>query len=228
VNTLFSCLCTFDVDYSFKPKWIPPFIEALVPEDRCHLNGMVLIDDIPKYVTALSQTNEKEGWRKDIMNTGVLMEVPSGEIICDGLSMPHSPIFLNEKIYLLESGKGILAHIDPKTKKKEIIHHFGRFVRGLQQIDNFLIIGASAIRKSSKSFDQLEVSDNSSKAGIIIYDLNTNKEIATLTYEDTIEEIYDVVSIDGFLKPVIISQYQEQYNQTIVTPHNVFWKTKKS
>lgn len=228
VNTLFSCLCTFDVDYSFKPKWIPPFIEALVPEDRCHLNGMVLIDDIPKYVTALSQTNEKEGWRKDIMNTGVLMEVPSGEIICDGLSMPHSPIFLNEKIYLLESGKGILVHIDPKTKKKEIIHHFGRFVRGLQQIDNFLIIGASAIRKSSKSFNQLEVSDNSSKAGIIIYDLNTNKEIASLTYEDTIEEIYDVVSIDGFLKPVIISQYQEQYNQTIVTPHNVFWKTKKS
>src|SRR5262245_35332541 len=36
VNTRFSCLCTFDSDYSFVPRWRPPFITALTPDDRCH------------------------------------------------------------------------------------------------------------------------------------------------------------------------------------------------
>jgi uncharacterized protein (TIGR03032 family) len=40
VNTRFSCLCTVDPDYSFVPRWRPPFISALAAEDRCHLNGL--------------------------------------------------------------------------------------------------------------------------------------------------------------------------------------------
>ena len=39
INTRFSCLCTRDVRYSFVPRWRPPFISAIAPEDRCHLNG---------------------------------------------------------------------------------------------------------------------------------------------------------------------------------------------
>jgi uncharacterized protein (TIGR03032 family) len=42
VNTRFSCLCTLDADYSFVPRWRPPFISALAAEDRCHLNGLAL------------------------------------------------------------------------------------------------------------------------------------------------------------------------------------------
>src|SRR5687767_12258525 len=42
VNTLFSCLCTLHENYSFVPRWRPPFISALAPEDRCHLNGLAM------------------------------------------------------------------------------------------------------------------------------------------------------------------------------------------
>jgi uncharacterized protein (TIGR03032 family) len=42
VNTRFSCLCTLDPDYSFVPRWRPPFITALAAEDRCHLNGLAV------------------------------------------------------------------------------------------------------------------------------------------------------------------------------------------
>jgi uncharacterized protein (TIGR03032 family) len=42
VNTLFSCLFRLDEQHSFVPIWQPPFISALVSEDRCHLNGMAL------------------------------------------------------------------------------------------------------------------------------------------------------------------------------------------
>jgi len=45
VNTRFSCLCTLGPDYSFFPRWRPPFITALAAEDRCHLNGLAVGQD---------------------------------------------------------------------------------------------------------------------------------------------------------------------------------------
>lgn len=42
VNTLFSCMVTIDDQFNFTPFWKPPFIDKLVSEDRCHLNGMAL------------------------------------------------------------------------------------------------------------------------------------------------------------------------------------------
>src|SRR5262245_49035871 len=34
VNSRFSCLCTLHPDYSFVPRWQPPFVTALAAEDR--------------------------------------------------------------------------------------------------------------------------------------------------------------------------------------------------
>ena len=44
VNTPFSCLCTLDAGHSFVPRWRPPFVSALAAEDRCHLNGLAMVD----------------------------------------------------------------------------------------------------------------------------------------------------------------------------------------
>src|SRR5687768_7766474 len=63
VNTRFSCLCTLHPDYSFVPRWRPPFVTALVAEDRCHLNGLAVVDGRPRYATARSEERRvgKEG-----------------------------------------------------------------------------------------------------------------------------------------------------------------------
>ena len=63
VNTRFSCLATLDPESSFVPRWRPPFVTELEPSDRCHLNGLAMVDGKPKYVTALGETNEMGGWR---------------------------------------------------------------------------------------------------------------------------------------------------------------------
>ena len=57
VNTRFSCLCTLDRSASFVPRWRPPFVTALEPTDRCHLNGLGDGRRPPRYVTALGQTD---------------------------------------------------------------------------------------------------------------------------------------------------------------------------
>ena len=63
VNTLFSCLATISEQYSFIPIWQPPFISRLAAEDRCHLNGLAIVNGRAKYVTAVSQSDVAEGWR---------------------------------------------------------------------------------------------------------------------------------------------------------------------
>ena len=75
VNTRFSCLCTLDPDYSFVPRWRPPFVTALAAEDRCHLNGLAVVDGQPAYVTALGETDTANGWRANKPQGGCLMEV---------------------------------------------------------------------------------------------------------------------------------------------------------
>src|SRR5260370_407384 len=44
VNTRFSCLCTLDPEYSFVPRWRPPFITALAAGARCHPPGRAMVD----------------------------------------------------------------------------------------------------------------------------------------------------------------------------------------
>src|SRR5439155_620014 len=91
VNTRFSCLCTLDGSASFAPRWRPPFVSALEPTDRCHLNGLGMVDGRPRYVTALGETDTPAGWRANKAKGGIVMDVASGEVITRGLSMPHSP-----------------------------------------------------------------------------------------------------------------------------------------
>lgn len=78
VNTRFSCLATLDAEASFTPRWRPPFVTELEPSDRCHLNGLAMVDGKPKYVTALGDTDTPAGWRANkacggIANEGTLV-----------------------------------------------------------------------------------------------------------------------------------------------------------
>ncbi len=226
VNTLFSCLAVYDINFSFRPKWKPPFISSLVPEDKCHLNGMALQNQLPKYVTALSKDDTKQGWRKDKLRTGVLMEVPSGEIILEGLSMPHSPRLHNDQLYVLESGNGNLLKVSPNEKKSEVIFNFNCFIRGLSFFKNYALIGKSKIRENSKDFDDLDVKANSTHAGLIFFDMNKREVIGEINYENDIEEIFDVQILENTENPVIISSQLEKINDVITFPGNAFWKNE--
>src|SRR5262249_52873049 len=149
VNTRFSCLCTLDPDYSFVPRWQPPFITALAVEDRCHLNGLTAIDGRPKYATALGETDTPNGWRANKPHGGILMDIPSGAIVARALSMPHSPRWHDGKLWLLESGTGRLVLIDLANWRGQVVAELPGFTRGLVLAGPYAFIGLSKIRETS-------------------------------------------------------------------------------
>lgn len=223
VNTLFSCLAAYDVTFSFRPKWKPPFISSLVPEDNCHLNGMAMQNHLPKYATALSKDDSKHGWRKDKLQTGILMEVPSGHIILDGLAMPHSPRIYNDHLYILESGSGKLLRVVPNENRAELIYNFNCFVRGMSFYKHIAVIGKSKIRDHSKDFDDLHVKENSRYAGVIFFDMDSKEVMGEINYESDVDEIFDVQVLENTRNPVIISAQLERMNDIITFPGQAFW-----
>ncbi len=183
VNTRFSCLCTLHPDCSFVPRWRPPFITALAAEDRCHLNGLAIVDGRPKYVTALGETDTANGWRANKPQGGCLMEVSSGAMISRGLSMPHSPRWHDGRLWLLESGTGRLLLVDPATGQRQTVAEVPGFARGLAMCGPYAFIGLSKIRSTS-AMDGVPLAQRREqlKCGIGVVDLRSGGVIAFSTY----------------------------------------------
>jgi len=121
INTMFSCISTVSEEKHFDIFWKPDFITDMQPEDRCHLNGLALENGKPAYVTMFDSTNEKYGWKKTSINTGILMDVRTNKILSDQLPMPHSPTLFDNKIYFLLSGNGEIMYYDLKTDETKKI-----------------------------------------------------------------------------------------------------------
>lgn len=94
VNTSYSCLAIPDRVHSFQPLWKPDFISRLVPEDRCHLNGLAMEQGQPRYVTAVCRSDVIQGWRARREQGGMVMDVQTDTVLTENLSMPHSPRIL--------------------------------------------------------------------------------------------------------------------------------------
>ena len=224
VNTHFSCISEIGRNFSFVPIWQPHFITELQPEDRCHLNGLVVINNKPKYVTALGQSNEERGWKTNLANGGILMDIETNEILLDDLCVPHSPKMIDGKLYILESGKGTLSVYDPETKIKEEVLNVGGFGRGMAEISGYLFICLSKLRKNSSSFGKLPVSEMEYLPGIVVYHLPSKKFVAELRYETSVEEIYDLQIITNARRPGIITHDNPMSELAISTPFGSFWK----
>jgi uncharacterized protein (TIGR03032 family) len=208
VNTRFSCLCTLNGIHSFVPRWRPPFVTALAPDDRCHLNGLGLALDAdgkpaPRYVTALAATDTPQGWRDHKKDGGVLVEVPSGDILVRGLSMPHSPRWLQGRLWLLESGKGGLGYVDLAAGQYHNIAELPGFTRGLDIFGNLAFVGLSQVRESA-IFSGIPIAERAlaeRNCGVWVVDLRTGQTVAFLRFEDAVQEVFAVQVLPGLRYP---------------------------
>lgn len=221
VSTRFSCLCTIDPDYSFVPRWRPPFITALAAEDRCHLNGLAVIDGRPAYVTALGETDIADGWRANKPQGGCLMEVASGAKVSRGLSMPHSPRWHDGRLWLLESGTGRLVLVDPAKGQRQTVAELPGFARGLAMIGPYAFVGLSKIRKTS-AMDGVPLAERRSslKSGVAVVDLRDGATVAFLEFQTAVEEVFDVQLATQFRFPELVGFQKDTIQHTFIVPPN--------
>ena len=193
VNTRFSCLGTVDERSGFVPRWRPGFISALAADDRCHLNGLAVVDGHIRYVTAHGRSDEPEGWRAGKNDGGVLIDVPSGQIVTDGLSMPHSPRVHDGRLWLLNSGRGELVTVDPDSGAVETVTRLPGYTRGLAFCGDLAFVGLSRIRQTA-TFGGVPIAEqlDQRRCGVHVVDIRSCATVACLEFQTGCEELFDV------------------------------------
>ncbi len=209
VNTLFSCIATISETASFVPLWKPPFISSLAPEGRCHLSGLGFRDGEARYVTGFSQTDTKDGWREQRHTGGFVMDIKTNEVLCEGLSMPHSPRWYQDKLWILNSGEGAFGYVDMETKQFTSVILCPGYARGLSFCGNFALIGLSKLRSDTASGGfiiekRLAAENAGSYCALQVVDLITGETAPLLLMEKPVEEIRDVIVIPNTRNPMLV------------------------
>jgi uncharacterized protein (TIGR03032 family) len=230
VNTRFSCLCTRGMPYSFVPRWRPPFISALAPEDRCHLNGLAKRDGRVRYVTALGETDAPGGWRGNKKDGGLLIDLESNEILARNLSMPHSPRWYGGQLWVLHSGTGGLGTIDLKTGKYEEVIALPGFTRGLDFYGPLAFVGLSQVRESAV-FSGIPIAERpveERNCGVWVVDVKAGRIVAYLKFEDALQEIFAVQVLAGRRRPDILNDDLARLADSFVLPDEALNQTPAS
>ncbi|MHC0061786.1 TIGR03032 family protein [Nostoc sp. UIC 10890] len=220
VNTLFSCLATVSNTHSFVPLWQPPFISKLAAEDRCHLNGLAMVNGQPRYVSATSMSDVADGWRDHRANGGCVIDTTSNQVIVSGLSMPHSPRWYRDKLWLLNSGTGEFGYVDLERGAFEPVTFCPGYLRGLTFAGEFAIVGLS-LPRHNKTFSGLALDENLRvknavpRCGLLVINLTTGDIVHSLRIEGVVTELYDVVALPGVRRPMAIGLKSDEIRRLI-------------
>jgi len=229
VNTRFSCLARLRADYSFAPVWRPEFVTDLVPEDRCHLNGVAMCNGQPTYVTALGTTDTAGGWRENKAAGGVLIDVETDEILVHGLSMPHSPRWHDGRLWVLNSGTGELLLVDLDTYDTTVVCCLPGYLRGLCFVGPYALVGLSKIREKH-IFGGLPIQKRFEKllCGVAVVDIRNGEQVGMFEYTVGCEELYDVQFLSGVCRPMILNLQKTEVRQAITNPDSSYWLRPRS
>ena len=220
VNTSYSCLATLDPIESFRPIWKPSFISELVREDRCHMNGLGMLDGRPKYVTAVSQTDVADGWHGRPLPKGVIIDVETDKIVTDQLLMPHSPrVAPDGKLYTVDSGRGFLVEVDKETGNVTDVAFCPGFLRGLAIINGYALVTVSKPRYGK--FEEMPISEELTKrnldpiCAVLVIDLSKGEISEWLKLEGDVQELFTVELMPGIRCPMAVGPQTEEFSETI-------------
>ena len=209
VDTRHSCLRRIEHCAPPEPIWHPPFISKLSPEDRCHLNGLAAEGIAPRYATAVSSSNEAEGWRQNRRSGGMLIDVANNEIVLNSLSMPHSPRLHRNRLWLLNAGAGQLGYVDPTNSHFQPIAFCPGFLRGLAFHHQFAIVGLSQTRRN-RTFAGLRLADELERrrqqpfCGLAVINIQTHEIPFTLQFAAPLAELFDLQLLPTSRQPTLL------------------------
>jgi uncharacterized protein (TIGR03032 family) len=218
VATRYNCLATTSPVHGFKPVWRPPFISELVAEDRCHLNGLAMREGAPAYATAVSASNTYDGWRDRFADGGVVVDVVTNEIVCDALSMPHSPRMQGNELWLLSSGAGELGYVVGLERERgrfQAVSFSPGFVRGLAFHRQYALVGLSRPRYDDGFAGlalqrRLEDAREEAWCGVQIIDTASGRCAEWFRIDGPTREIFDVAVLPGVLCPRSVSPLDDE------------------
>lgn len=195
-----------------------------MPEDRCHLNGLAVVEGRPKYVTCLGETDVVGGWRPGKASGGVIVDVEKNQVLRRGLSMPHSPRWYKNQLWVLNSGAGELWAVNTQDGRHVVVATLPAYLRGLCFVGPFALIGMCQIRERH-IFGDLPVQQRFKQllCGVAVVDLRNGQQVAQLEFTSGVQELYEVQFLPGIRRPMILDPEREAARQAFTAPQFSYW-----
>lgn len=227
VTPAWSCLATVSDRYSFDPLWQPPFVTDLTPETRCGLSGLAMQFGQPKWVTCFAASNNANGWQGAAARSegGLLIDVESGETVCGNLSLPISPRWHGDLLWLLNSGRGEFGYVKRTAGEFVPVLMCPGYPSALTLWENYAFIALS--RQAEPLADQLNwrrtLRDENVEpwCGVWIIDLDGPKPLHWLKLEGLVNQITDLAVLPNHRRPYLVSLQGDQIRQTIHLPPQI-------
>ena len=225
VNTRLSCLCLASVEHAFEPRWLPKFVSACVPEDRCHLtSGLAIEGGAPAYVTAHGATDSRGGWRDRKLGGGVVIDVARGDPLAGGFTMPHSPRIHDGALWVLDSGQGVLAEVDRRTGARTPV---ASVPASRAASTSWASTPSSASPRSGRrtSSGGMPVSSRHRElhAGVVVVKTSTGEIEGVLRFTSGCDEIFDVAVLRGKHRVQFLDPSSIEAPLGLSAPDFAFW-----
>jgi uncharacterized protein (TIGR03032 family) len=159
------------------------------------------------------------GWRVAKVKGGALLEVPSGEPVVRGLSMPHSPRLYDGRLWVLESGLGAVSIVDVKSGRTTEVARLPGFTRGIDFHGRLAFIGLSQVRESAV-FSGIPLVDALAEraCGVWVIDIRDGRTVAFLSFHGSVQEIFAVQVLPGILYPDVVNEPGPFLDSSFVLP----------
>ncbi|MDO4574550.1 MAG: TIGR03032 family protein [Planctomycetia bacterium] len=232
VNTRFSCLARPSFKYHFETAWKPEFVSEVVPEDRCHLSGVAIAENQAAYVTAFGATNTQEGWKENLLTSGVLINVPANQVVLRGLCMPHSPRWYKGCLWFLNSGAGELWVLSPRTNDVKVVCSLPGYVHGLDFWNDYAIIGVSLPRNGENNGEngRLPFMRKNQKpfCGVVVLNIHSGQIAGIFQFLQGCSEIFDLRLLPKSRRVALLTLDKPACHEAVTCDQASWWIRPKS
>jgi len=162
-------------------------------------------------------------WKENMLQGGVLIDMESDEVVLSELPVPHTPRVYHDGIWMLLSATGELVKVDAAAGKYEVVTQLNGFARGMDRIGDYLFIATSKLRPNSSLFNEAPVAKRSVACGITVVYIPTGQPCGHILYQTSVEELYDLIVLEGNRRPNILNLEKGFHKVSVVTEKEVFW-----
>ncbi|MHC4176725.1 MAG: DUF4915 domain-containing protein, partial [Planctomycetota bacterium] len=190
-------------------------------EDLVHLNSVARLDG-DLYVSHLGPRPE-EGWSH--AEGGKIINITQNQVVCDDLRHPHTLVPRDGALYWLESGRSRVHRYSPRDGHEILLELHG-YLRGMTFDERFMYVGASALRRRSRSTGATNVYPSATAddwhSWIHRVD-RTTLEVARRRMTVFGEEIYDLMRVEPAVAELHGSDREEVVVDRMWKYEDTYW-----
>lgn len=198
---------------SIEAVWRPPFISKVAAENRCGLSGLGLYDTDRHCVSLWSRSDQPDGWRSGYLDSGVIMTIKGGKILCEGLSLPRAPRWGQGGLFVLNTGTAEFGRVDPESRRFVPLCQCPSYPTGLALHGHWAVVTVTEEPPdlpglpASESFGNRGIKPFS---GVLLVDTRTGDIAHNARFENSLNQISSVAVIPRTQSAVALGPHDEK------------------